>query len=236
MAQAFRLTPAQRSAFAANPWFASLSRGQREALTGAAELLHLRRGEMLFRQGDPAGAAGSGFYGLASGTIKSSTLRGDGREAILAVLEPGNWFGEITLIDGAPRTHDATALSAIDVLVVPADAFARLMRDAAFANAMARLLAARVRVLYGLAEDNTLRDLRARVARRLLTLARGDATQAAHPRARVVLPQEALAMMLGVTRQTLSAQLNALAAEGVIRLGYRRVEIVDAQALAALGS
>lgn len=236
MAQAPRLMAAQRSAFLGNPWFASLSRGQREALVGAAELLHLRRGEMLFRQGDPAGAPGSGFYGLAAGTIKSSTLRGDGREAILAVLEPGNWFGEITLIDGAPRTHDATALSAITVLAVPPEAFARLMRDASFANAMARLLAGRVRLLYGLAEDNTLRDLRARVARRLLSLARDDATQAANARPRVVLPQEALAMMLGVTRQTLSAQLNALAAEGVIRLGYRRVDILDFEALAALAT
>ena len=234
MALSHSLSAAQRSAFLANPWFASLSRGQRDALVGAAELLHLRRGAMLFRQGDPVGAAGSGFYGLAAGTLKASTLRGDGREAILALLEPGNWFGEITLIDGAPRTHDATALSAIEVLVVAPEAFARLMRDAAFANAMARLLALRVRVLDGLAEDNTLRDLRARVARRLLTLSHGDATQSASARARVALPQEALAMMLGVTRQTLSAQLNALAADGVIRLGYRRVDIVDFDALAAL--
>lgn len=232
MASAFRLAAAQRSAFLANPWFASLARGQREALVGAAELLHLRRGEMLFRQGDPVGAAGSGFYGLAAGWLKASTLRGDGREAILAVLEPGNWFGEITLIDGEARTHDATALSAADVLVVPPAAFTQLMRDTAFANAMARLLAGRVRMLYGLAEDNTLRDLRSRVARRLLTLARGDATQSPRARSHVTLPQEALAMMLGVTRQTLSLQLNTLAGEGVIRLGYRRVDILDAEALA----
>ncbi|RYF53473.1 MAG: Crp/Fnr family transcriptional regulator [Comamonadaceae bacterium] len=236
MAVPIQLSARQRIAFLANPWFASLTRAQREALVGAAELLHLRRGTMLFRQGDPVGAAGSGFYGLAAGMLKASTLRGDGREAILAVLEPGNWFGEITLIDGAPRTHDATALSAIDVLVVGPEAFARLMRDAAFANAMARLLALRVRVLYGLAEDNTLRDLRARVARRLLTLSRGDATQAASARARVALPQEALAMMLGVTRQTLSAQLNALAADGVVRLGYRRIDILNFDALAALAT
>ena len=59
MATAPRLTPTQRAAFLANPWFASLARGQREALVGASEFLHLRRGEMLFRQGDPVGAAGS---------------------------------------------------------------------------------------------------------------------------------------------------------------------------------
>jgi CRP-like cAMP-binding protein len=40
------------------------------------------------------------------------------------VVEPGNWFGEISLIDGSPRTHDATALTPVDLLVVPPEAFA----------------------------------------------------------------------------------------------------------------
>ena len=230
-----RLSAAHRSAMEANPWFASMPRAQREALLGAADLVHLRRGAMLFRQGDPVRAAGSGFYGLAAGTIKISTLRQDGREAILAVLEPGNWFGEISLIDGSPRTHDATALSALDVLVMPPEAFAQQMQGRVFSHAIAALLAARVRGLYGLMEDATLRDLRARVARRLLVLARGDATQSAQLRHRVSLPQEALAMMLGVTRQTLSKELNALAEERVIALGYGRIELLSLDALQRLG-
>jgi CRP/FNR family cyclic AMP-dependent transcriptional regulator len=230
------LSAAHRAAMEANPWFASMPRTQREALLGAAELVHLRRGAMLFRQGDPVQAAGAGcFYGLAAGMIKISTLRQDGREAILAVLEPGNWFGEISLIDGSPRTHDATALSALDVLVVPREAFARQMQSGCFAHAIAALLAARVRGLYGLMEDATLRGLRARVARRLLALARGDATQSAQLRRRVSLPQEALAMMLGVTRQTLSKELNALAEERVIALGYGRIELLSLDALQRLG-
>ncbi|MES1265034.1 MAG: Crp/Fnr family transcriptional regulator, partial [Variovorax sp.] len=184
-----RLSAAHRAAMEANPWFASMSRVQRESLLGAAELIHLRRGAMVFRQGDPVNAAGGGFYGLAAGMIKISTLRQDGREAILAVLEPGNWFGEISLIDGSPRTHDATALSALDLLVVPHQAFAQQMQGAPFGRAIAALLAARVRGLYGLMEDATLRGLRARVARRLLALARGDATQSPEPRVSVALPQ-----------------------------------------------
>lgn len=220
----------------ANPWFTSMSRAQREGLLGAAELIHLRRGAMVFRQGDPVHAAGGGFYGLAAGMIKISTLRQDGREAILAVLEPGNWFGEISLIDGSPRTHDATALSALDLLVVPHQAFGQQMQGASFGRAIAALLAARVRGLYGLMEDATLRGLRARVARRLLTLARGDATQSPEPRVSVALPQEALAMMLGVTRQTLSKELNALARERVIALGYGRIELLSLEALQRLGS
>jgi len=217
-----------------NPWFTSMPRAQREALVGAAELIHLRRGAMVFRQGDPMHAAGGGFYGLAAGTIKISSLRQDGREAILAVLEPGNWFGEITLIDGSPRTHDATALESLDLLVVPPEAFAQQMRDVVFANAMAAMLAARVRMLYGLTEDATLRSLRARVAHRLLVLARGDATQSVHLRRTLMLPQEALAMMLGITRQTLSKELNALARDQAISIGYGRIDLLSVEALQAL--
>ncbi|QNK68018.1 Crp/Fnr family transcriptional regulator [Variovorax sp. PAMC26660] len=231
-----RLSAPHRAALEGNPWFTSIPRAQREALLGAAELIHVRRGTMVFRQGDPIHAAGGGFYGLVAGSIKISSLRQDGREAILAVLEPGNWFGEITLIDGSPRTHDATALEALDLLVVPPEAFVQQMRDGVFANAIAAMLAARVRMLYGLAEDATLRSLRARVAHRLLVLARGDATQSVHLRRKLMLPQEALAMMLGVTRQTLSKELNALAGEGVISLGYGRIELLSLDALQRLVS
>ena len=231
-----RVSAVHRAALEANPWFASMSRTQRETMLGSAELIHVRRGAMVFRQGDPVHVAGAGFYGLAAGTIKISTLRQDGREAILAVLEPGNWFGEISLIDGSPRTHDATALSALDLLVVPYEAFVRQMQDAAFARAVAALLAARVRGLYGLMEDATLRGLRARVARRLMSLARGDVTQSPELRHTVSLPQEALAMMLGVTRQTLSKELNAMAGEGVIALGYGRIELLSIDALQRLSS
>lgn len=230
------MLPAHRRVMEANPWFSAMPRPQREALLGASERVHVQRHAMVFRQGDPLQTAGGGFYGLAAGRIKISTLRQDGREAILALLEPGNWFGEITLLDGLPRTHDATALSALDVLVVPPEAFEQQMRDVVFAGAIAALLAARVRALYSMMEDATLRGLRARVARRLLALARGDATQSAALRRSVSLPQEALAMMLGITRQTLSKELNLLADEGLIALGYGRIELLSLDALQQLGS
>jgi CRP-like cAMP-binding protein len=229
-----RLSSSHRAAMERNPWFTSMPTAQRDALLDAAELLHLRRGAMVFRQGDTVHAAGGGFYGLVAGTIKISSLRQDGREAILAVLEPGNWFGEITLLDGSPRTHDATALEALDLLVVPPEAFAQQMLDVVFANAIALMLAARVRMLYGLTEDAMLRSLRARVAHRLLVLARGDATQSVQLRRILMLPQEALAMMLGVTRQTLSKELNALARDEVISLSYGRIELLSIDSLQAL--
>lgn len=218
----------------ANPWFAALPLADRRALLAACERQRLAPGEMLFRQGDAVPAGGGAFYGVVSGGIKASSLREDGKEAILAVLEPGNWFGEISLLDGLPRTHDATAARDAEVLVLPHAGFERMMKRPAFALAICRMLAARVRSLYGMVEDATLRSTRARVARRLLLLARGDATQAREPRPVVPVSQEALAMMLGVSRQTLSKELQAMARAGAIALGYGKIEIASVARLQQL--
>ncbi|WP_426209901.1 Crp/Fnr family transcriptional regulator [Massilia sp. TWP1-3-3] len=219
--------PALLAALSVNPWFASLPVEVRAHMVGQAEPVRLRRGEMLFRQGDAA----SGLYALVAGTLKMSTLREDGKEAILAVIEAGVWFGEISLIDKQPRTHDATAVGKVEALLLPRSVFDTLMQRADFAGAIAALLAARIRLLYGIVEDATLRSTRARVARRLLLLARGDAALSPGPRARVPVSQEGLAMMLGMTRQTLSTQLRLLADEGMIELGYRCIEVVSVERL-----
>lgn len=214
-----------------DPWFAGVPLADREALLAAAEPVALPAGAMLFRRGDPVLPPHGCFYALAEGVMKFSTLQADGRESILAVLERGHWFGEISLIDGSPRTHDATALIPCKLLAVPMSVFAERMQGAGFANAVAALLAARVRSLYGLMEDTTPRGLRARVARRLLSLAHGDGSATAALRSSVVMPQEVLAMMLGISRQTLSKELKALAGMGAISQGYGRIEILSARVL-----
>lgn len=219
----------------ANPWFAALPLADRRAVLAASEHLHLAPGEMLFRQGDAVPAGQGAFFGVLGGALKASSLREDGKEAILVVLEAGNWFGELSLIDQQPRTHDSTAVVEAEVLAVPRAAFDRLMKRPAFALGVCRLLAGRVRTLYGMVEDATLRSTRARVARRLLLLARGDATQARESRPVVPVSQEALAMMLGVSRQTLSKELQGLAQEGAVALGYGRITIASLVRLEQFG-
>lgn len=210
-----------------NPWFGSLPMPERRAMLAAVERAVLRSGEMLYRKGDPVG----GFFGVLSGAFKVSSVGEDGREGILSVVEQGNWFGEASLLDGLARPHDVTAMQASEVLVISPPAFARLMQRNAFARAMAGLLCSRVRALYGLVEDAMLRSTPTRVVRRLLSLARGDATMASDARASVAVSQEALAMMLGMTRQTLSKELKQLARDGVLTMGYGRIDIVSMAAL-----
>ena len=218
-----------------NPWFADLPPGAQRALVKQAEPQRLHPGEMLFRQGDAVSGGRGAFFGLLAGQIKVSSLRDDGHEAILAVLEVGNWFGEISLFDHRPRTHDATALGPVEVLALPVAAFDDLMRREMFARAMCQLMAGRVRSLYGMVEDATLRSTRARVARRLMLLAHGDATQANTARPVVAVSQDALAMMLGMTRQTLNKELQALARLGALAPRYRCIEITSIALLAQQG-
>ena len=220
------------STLSINPWFGALPLAERKLMLAVADLQHMHAGEMLYRKGDPVG----GFYGVVQGAIKVSTLGGDGREGILSVVEAGNWFGEASLVDGLPRPHDATAVQRTVVLVVSQPAFNRLMQRGVFARAIGGLLCGRLRALYGMVEDSMLRSTRTRVARRLLALARGDATMSNDARASVTVSQEALAMMLGITRQTLSKELKVLAHAGVLSMGYGRIEIVSLPDLELCGA
>ena len=215
---------------ASNPWFASLPALERSRLLAAARPLRCARGEMLFRYGDAVdmrSESQGGFYVLLHGVLKASTLNVEGREAIFVVLQPGNWFAELSVLDGTPRTHDVTAMEDSHLLNVPPTAFAGLMQRPTFARAITMLLAGRVRALYGLVQASTLHSTQGRIAYRLGRLAHGDATQAQASQRSVTVSQEALSMMLGITRQTLSRELHALADAGLLRLRYGRIDILQ---------
>ncbi len=215
-----------------NAWFEGLPLADRKAMLSAADLAPVRTGDVLYRKGEVSG----GFYGVVEGAFKVSSVGEDGREGILSIMEEGNWFGETTLLDGLPRPHDVTALQEGMVLVIVPSDFQALMQRAGFAQGIGALLCTRVRSLYGLVEDAMLRSTRVRVARRLLALARGDTTMAPQARTILTVSHEALAMMLGITRQTLAKELKFLVREGVLALGYGHIDIVSMSGLEKLGA
>lgn len=210
-----------------NPWFVSLPDSEQQAMLAQAEPVSVPRGGVLYRKGLHA----CNFYGLVRGVVKISSVGADGREGILALIEAGNWFSESTLLDGLENPYDATALEDLELLVISPEGFERLMQRLPFAVAIARLEALRLRAVFGMVEDTMVRNMGARVARRLLVLAHGDATMAAQARARVLVSQDALAMMLGITRQTLWKEVRVLVQDGIVSLGYGRIDILDVPAL-----
>ena len=208
---------------AINPWFAALPLAERKAMLAVATWVPVTAGEVVYRRGDEGGS----FYGVLDGVLRVSITGEDGREGILSVLEAGNWFGEMSLLDGERRPHDVTVLRDGVLLVIAPQDFWRLMGRIGFAHGMTTLLSARVRGLSGLVEDTMLRSTRMRVARRLISLAKGDMTMAAQARTGVHVSHEELAMMLGVTRQTLSKELKYFVGAGALALGYGRIDLLD---------
>jgi CRP/FNR family cyclic AMP-dependent transcriptional regulator len=212
-----------------NQWFCSLPAAEQEALIQRSELITLQPGEYLFRRGDTPTC----FCGLKNGRLKAFTLREDGKEAILAVLEAGNWFGQTSMTSNQPRARDVVAIERSTVFVVRTPAFDELMQSQAFLRAIAELQSIHINWLYRMVEDATLHSTRARVARRLLLLASGDVSTWPESRQNVSVSQDTLAMMLGITRQTLSLELKAMAEKGAIALRYGRIEICSKDILAS---
>ena len=223
-------------AFSDNPWFRSLPDAQARALLDAAQAMKLGAGKALYRQGDVLGPSAAAFFGLARGSMKLSILNSDGKEGILTVIEPGNWIGEVALLDNTQRrAHNAIALEECELAAVSARAFEALMQDPDFARAVAKLVAGRLRLAYEALAGQTLQSMRQRVARRLVMLAHGDITQSTRGRMHVSTSQDNLAKMLGVSRPTLSKELQALAKAGGIALRYGQIEILDMQRLRVAG-
>jgi CRP/FNR family cyclic AMP-dependent transcriptional regulator len=211
-----------------NLWFSSLSLAMQEALMRRCEPMTLHAREYVFRRGD----APNGFFGLKSGRLKACTLREDGKEAILAVIEADNWFGQTSMAARHPRLRDVVALERSSLFVVRTRGFDELMKNQAFFRAIAELQSVHMNWLYRMIEDATLHSTRARIARRLL-LASGDVTMLSRSRPDVEVSQDTLAMMLGITRQTLSLELKAMAEKGAIALRYGRIEICSKDVLTA---
>jgi CRP-like cAMP-binding protein len=212
------------------PLFAHGSRPMLEQLAGTLRRRRFRRGEVIMHQGDP----GDSLHIVAAGAVKILLPSTEGEEAIIATLRPGDYFGELALLDGAPRSATATALEASDTLVLPRPVFVELLdtlpglRDALFAG-----LAHELRRLTGHVEELHFLDLAGRLAMRLTRLAR-ESSPDAHGEIRLGWPytQSDLAAMIGGTRQSVNRLLSELVEDGLIRIEPDALVIADLDELA----
>ncbi|MFX1738062.1 Crp/Fnr family transcriptional regulator [Paraburkholderia sp. A1RI_3L] len=215
-------------------WFRSAPQALQSALLAAGREVRLLAGERLFMRGD----ADSGLYCVIDGLVRIGAASFAGKEALLAVIEPVNWFGEIALFDDRARTHDAYAERDSTLFHVPRTALLALLEATpAWWHTFGLLLTQKLRLAFEAIEEAALLPAAQRVARRLMLMAGGfDNTQAetARPTRVVKVPQEDLAMMLALSRQTINQILRQFEMQGALKLRYAEIEIVDAKKLAAL--
>jgi CRP-like cAMP-binding protein len=189
-----------------------------------------RRNEVIFHQGDP----GDSLHVVAVGAVKIVLPSPEGEEAIIATLRPGDFFGELALVDGAPRSATATALEPSDTLVLPRQVFIELLdtlpglRDALLVG-----LARELRRLTGHVEELHFLDLAGRLAMRLTRLAQ-ESQADAHGKIRLNWPytQSDLAAMIGGTRQSVNRLLSELVDEHLIVIEPDVLVITDLEELA----
>ena len=185
-----------------------------------------RRGETIFHADDP----GDALFVVTSGRVKITIPPGDGSEpAILTTIAPGGFFGELALLDGAPRSATAVALDRVEAHVLRRHAFDRLVDDEpALRRALLAALAAEIRRLTAQVEDLHFLDLPGRLARHLL---RSLPTMTGEHRLPWPYTQTELAGMIGGSRQSVNRLLADLADEGLVRIDRDRLVVVDVNRL-----
>ncbi|MDE1168283.1 MAG: Crp/Fnr family transcriptional regulator [Pseudomonas sp.] len=210
-------------------WFSQLPLSLQDSLLQAARLQRLAAGECLFQRGEPP----SGLYAVVEGAMRIGAVSEQGKEALLALVEAPHWFGEIALFDGQPRTHDAYAEVACTLVWVPQPALTALLAEhPPYWRDFALLMTQKLRLMFVVLEQQSLMAAAPRVASRLLMIAQGYGEIDGSRRV-LQLGQEQLALMLSLSRQTTNQILKDLQQQGVLRLGYGEIEILDMAQLAA---
>jgi CRP-like cAMP-binding protein len=191
--------------------------------------IELARGEILFHEGDP----GDSLYVVLRGKIKLGRTSGDGRENLVAVLGPGEMFGELSLFDPGPRSAGATALVDSTLLGLSSDELTPwLATRPDVARALLRAIARRLRRTNDSMSDLVFSDVPGRVAKALLDLSARFGTPAedgihvAHD-----MTQEELAQLVGASRETVNKALADFAGRGWLRLEARAVVLTNVERL-----
>jgi CRP-like cAMP-binding protein len=208
-----------------SPLFAALDvEAQRELYSQMAEVA-LARGESLFDEGQP----GDRLYVVLTGKVKLGRTAADGRENLLAVMGPGEMFGELSLFDPGPRTATATAVTDTTLRGLGnADLQPWLHAHPEVATQLLAALARRLRRTNEAMADLVFSDVPGRVAKALLDLASKfgvpaeDGLRVPHD-----LTQEELAQLVGASRETVNKALADFAGRGFLRLEGRGVVILD---------
>lgn len=222
-----------RKVLSQNAWFASLPESLADRLLEKGKYKVLYDQQILHQKNDSA----DGFHCVVSGKVRISNYTVEGKELVLTWIQPGNWFGEISLIDGQPRTHDAHAEGPTTILKVPNSAFEQLFtQHHDWSQHIMRLLCQRVRATFSLIDETGCLSLKGQLCKRLSLLQQGlEEQQQPSQSMQLRISQDALAQLIHSSRQTVNKILQGLQADNVIALRYGKIVILNKIALEELG-
>lgn len=213
------LTSSERAAINAGRWFSSLSPHLRHDILRCAHVKHYKHGELIAARGDFPDQ----WMACAEGAVRVCSASAAGKQVTLTYVQPGVWFGDVAMFDGDRRTHDVYAHGLCTLLcVASADLRKILATHPELYEAMLRLQARRIRLLFELVEDLHTLNVGARLAKHLAALTRsygipsstydGDITISLH------LAQEDIARLISSSRQRVNEELQKMIRKNWIRI------------------
>ncbi|APG62576.1 hypothetical protein LPB140_07030 [Sphingorhabdus lutea] len=187
----------------------------------------LKEGALIFSQGD----APLYYYYLIKGHVRVSKITVNGAEVQLAKLSAPYWFGEMSFLDGAPRTHNAIAASDIRLGKIAISDMQYLMQTHKdFYHMLVRQLCHHTRLLYAAADDFLLLSPEQRLAKQFLKLF--NEQKGLSPK--IPLTQDEIARMIGVSRQSVSRILRKWANKEIIQRKYGYIIIMNVDSLKSI--
>jgi len=202
--------------------FAELEPEELASVVAQAERRQLRRGDVLFTEGDEPNE----LFVVEDGRIAIANKSVDGRESVVALMEAGDPFGEMGLFEGLGRSAEARALEPSTVIAIPYAPMQVIYEQRpTLLWGVVALLAGRVRSMDGALADSVFLDVTGRTAKRLLELA-GEDDEFMLP-----VTQEELAGMVGASRERVNKAIAAFVRLGWIDQSERRYRITNRQQL-----
>lgn len=214
-------------------WFTGLPEDCQQVLCKAAKIKRYVIHEVVHTRDELA----NGLFYVCSGKIRVSNFTPDGKEVVLTWLQADSWFGEISLFDELPRTHQATADEDALLINIGHIDFQRIIKQyPELYQYFIPIFCRRIRLLFELIEEARTLPIKFQLIRRLLHLSQSETSGAIGNSICLDVSQESLALMLNTTRQSVNRWLNELQSEGLISLAYNKIDVPDLTKLADYGS
>ena len=213
------------------PLLADLASEQLQDLGSRARRRTFQTDEAICHRGDP----GDTFYAIASGIVRIvlSAVSGWGQETVLVMLGPGEFFGELSLFDGQPRSATAIAMGPTETVVLERSDFLAFLQEQPQASlAVLAVLSRRLRRTDELIGDTIFLDVRARLCKKLLELADtfGEEVEQGVEIA-IPLRRRDLANMVGASREGMKRYLTELEGEGSVQIDKQRITLLRPEEL-----
>ncbi len=208
--------------------FSGLSADERAEITGRAHIRSLAAGETVFA----TGAAGDQMMALLSGTIRISVSSVDGRELLLAIIQPGEVFGELTVLDGKERSADAIAETPCTLAILHRhDVLSFFERNPSAWPKLVDVLCQRLRRTNVVFAEVALLQLPVRLAKAMLRLLDLQTGSAPPQPAMIRFSQRELANMVGGTRESVNRCLRSWHRDGIVQMTEGSIIVVNRPAL-----